>query len=167
VSLEVRSAIVDDLCALTDIYNHYVVTSPTTFDIRARSIEETREWFTHYAVTGRYRLLVTVEREGGAVLGYATSSRFRDRPAYATSVETSVYVHPRSRGHGVGSALYRALFDQLRGEDVHRAFAGIAVPNDPSVALHERFGFRVVGTYTEVGRKFGRYWDVLWMEKAL
>jgi phosphinothricin acetyltransferase len=67
----------------------------------------------------------------------------------------------------VGSALYRALFEQLATEDLHRAYAGVALPNDASVALHERFGFRAIGTTGEVGRKFGRYWDVRWFERPL
>lgn len=70
-------------------------------------------------------------------------------------------------GRGVGTLLYKELFEALVGEDLHRAYAAIALPNEPSVRLHDAFGFRHVGTYTEVGRKFGRYWDVAWYEKAL
>jgi phosphinothricin acetyltransferase len=70
-------------------------------------------------------------------------------------------------GGGIGSALYQRLFDDLRGEDIHRAYAAIAMPNDASVALHRKFGFIEMGTMTEVGRKFGQWWDVLWMERSL
>lgn len=101
------------------------------------------------------------------ILGYATSSAFRPKPAYATSVEVTVYLAPHARGRGVGTLLYKALFEALADEDVHRAYAGIAQPNEASARLHERFGFRHVGTYREVGRKFGRYWDVAWFEKEL
>ncbi len=103
----------------------------------------------------------------GALLGYATSSAFRPKAAYATSVEVTVYCAPRAAGRGVGTLLYEALFEALAGEDIHRAYAGIALPNDASVRLHTRFGFRHIGTYTEVGRKFGRYWDVAWYQKDL
>lgn len=103
----------------------------------------------------------------GRILGYATSSGFRPKPAYATSVEVSVYLAPGAGGRGVGTLLYEALFRALAGEDLHRAYAGVAQPNEASVRLHERFGFRHVGTYREVGRKFGRYWDVAWYEKDL
>jgi phosphinothricin acetyltransferase len=165
VSLEIRTAVETDVVALTDIYNHYVGSSGATFDTEELTVEARRHWLGHYRGTGPYRLLVAVD--GGQALGYATSSRFRDRPAYDTSVETSVYVHPQSCGRGIGSSLYTRLFQLLEREDLHRAYAGIALPNDASQALHERFGFRPVGTYSEVGRKFGRFWDVLWMEKPL
>jgi phosphinothricin acetyltransferase len=101
------------------------------------------------------------------VVGFATSSRFRAKAAYDTSVETTVYCAPNGVGRGVGTALYRRLFDVLAAEDVHRAYAGIALPNDQSVALHRKLGFAPVGTYREVGRKFGAYWDVQWFERAL
>ena len=101
------------------------------------------------------------------VLGYATSSPFRPKPAYSTSVEVSVYCAPEAAGRGIGTLLYKALFEALEGEDLHRAYAGIAQPNEASARLHARFGFRHIGTYEEVGRKFGRYWDVAWYEKKL
>ncbi|MGH8968411.1 MAG: GNAT family N-acetyltransferase [Actinomycetes bacterium] len=101
------------------------------------------------------------------LLGYATSSRLRDKPAYDTSVETTVYCAPSALGRGAGSLLYDHLFRALASEDLHRAYAGIAMPNDASVALHLRHGFRELGTYAEVGRKFGRYWDVRWFERVL
>lgn len=165
MSLEVRAARPDDLQQLTDIYNHYVRASHSTFDLEPFAVEGRMEWFSHYGEAGPYRLLVAVE--GPHVLGYATSSRFRPRAAYRTSVEISAYCDPKATGRGVGSALYAALFDALAGEGLHRAFAGIALPNDASVALHRRFGFRNVGIYTEAGRKFDRYWDVLWLERTL
>ena len=115
---------------------------------------------------GRRRTIAEL-RVGDEIVGYATSSRFRDKAAYDTSVETTVYVRNGGARRGVGSALYTALFDAIRDEDVHRAYAGIALPNDASMALHRRFGFVEVGTYREVGRKFGRYWDVTWLERPL
>ncbi|SCK39497.1 phosphinothricin acetyltransferase [Streptomyces sp. WMMB 714] len=103
----------------------------------------------------------------GQVLGFASSSPFRTRPAYSTSVEVSVYVAPEAAGRGIGTLLYEHLFAALEGQDLHRAYAGITVPNAASVRLHERFGFELVGTYSEAGRKFGRYHDVQRYEKAL
>jgi phosphinothricin acetyltransferase len=82
-------------------------------------------------------------------------------------VETTVYLDPAATGRGVGSMLYQQLFTELQAEDVHRAFAGVALPNPASVALHRRFGFTDVGTFTEVGRKNGRWWDVLWLQRSL
>jgi phosphinothricin acetyltransferase len=161
----VRPATVEDLVAINDVYNHYVLESHVTFDDEPMSMEARREWFTHYAQTGRHRVFVAVD--GGRVVGYASSSRFRPKPGYLTSVETSVYLAPDATGLGTGTRLYHALFGALAGEDVHRAYAGIALPNPESIALHEKFGFKRVAHFTEQGRKFGRYWDVDWFEKPL
>lgn len=153
------------MAAIVGVYNHWVRESPATFDLEPFTMDERREWFSHYAPTGRHRLLVA--EDDGGVVGYATSSRYRPKAAYDPSVETSVYLAPGATGRGIGTALYEALFASLAGEDVHRAYAGIVLPNDASVALHKRFGFRQVALYTEQGRKFGRWWDVAWFEKPL
>ena len=163
--LQVRPATGDDLQAVNDIYNHYVAESHITFDVEPVSMEQRREWFTHYGPAGRHRLFVA--EDGGRVVGFASSSRFRPKPGYLTSVETSVYLEPDATGRGAGSRLYESLFKSLEGEDVHRAYAGIALPNPASIALHEKFGFKRVAHFTEQGRKFGRYWDVAWFEKPL
>jgi phosphinothricin acetyltransferase len=162
--LTIRAAVEPDLARLTEIYNHYVRTTAVTFDLEPFAPDARRAWFGHYAATGRHRLLVAVEDE--TLVGYATSSPWRPKAAYATTVETSVYCAADAIGRGIGSRLYARLFELLAGEDVHRAVAGIALPNDASVRLHERSGFRAVGVFTEAGRKFERYWDVLWMERA-
>jgi phosphinothricin acetyltransferase len=161
----VRPGQPEDVPALTELYNQYVRSTGITFDITEFTVEQRREWFTHYATTGPHRLFVAVD--GDDVLGYATSSPFRPKPGYATSVETTVYLREDATGRGLGAMLYGVLFDALAGEDLHRAYAGVALPNEASVALHERFGFRAVGTFTEVGRKLGRYWDVRWYERAM
>jgi phosphinothricin acetyltransferase len=142
-----------------------VISTPATFDIEPFTIAHRRAWFRHYADSGPHRLLVAARGED--ILGYATSSAFRAKPAYDPSIETTVYLRPGEAGAGVGSALYQRLFDDLREENLHRAYAAIALPNDASVALHRRFGFRDVGTMTEVGWKYQQWWDVLWMERPL
>ena len=163
--VHVRPATEDDLEAVNDIYNHYVRETHITFDDEPMSMEARREWFTHYGPTGRHRVLVATD--GDAVVGYATSSRFRPKPGYLTSVETSIYLSPEATGKGAGAKLYAELFKAIEGEDLHRALAGIALPNPASIALHEKFGFKRVALFTEQGRKFGRYWDVAWYEKPL
>lgn len=105
--------------------------------------------------------------DGRATLGYATSSALRAKPAYATSVEVSFYLAPDAGGRGIGTLLDKTLFEALAEEDPHRAYTGTVPPNEASVRPHERFGFRHLGTYREVGRKFGQYWDVDWYEKEL
>lgn len=154
-----------DLEAINRIYNGYVLGSHYTFDLEPTSMEWREEWFSHYGREGRWRVMVAVADDG--VVGYATSSRFRPKPAYETSVETSIYLDAHVVGRGVGRRLYWTLFASLEGEDVHRAYAGIALPNPGSIGLHERMGFKRVAYFTEQGRKFGRYWDVAWYEKAL
>lgn len=162
----VRSATPDDLPALTAIYNHYVEHTTITFDLRPFEPHERRGWFEDHSTSGRHRLLVAADRDGGC-LGYATTSRWRPKAAYDTTVEASVYCAPAAVGRGVGSALYRALFEAIAGEDVHRIVAGISLPNPASIRLHERFGFQAVGVFHNVGRKFDRYWDVAWFERPL
>jgi phosphinothricin acetyltransferase len=165
--VQVRPGVASDLEALTDIYNHYVRETPITFDTAVFTPEERRPWLLSHPEDGPHRLMVAVHTDSQEIVGYATSSAYRVKPAYSTSVEVTVYLAPRATGRGIGTHLYEALFTALAGEDLHRAYAGIAQPNEASVRLHERFGFRHVGTYREVGRKFGRYWDVAWYEKEL
>jgi phosphinothricin acetyltransferase len=161
----IRRCTTDDLEQLNDVYNHYIRTSPATFDLEEITIEDRRERFRHYAETGRYQVFVACE--GDPVLGFASSSQFRPKRAYDPSVETSVYIGPDACGRGIGSLLYEALFTALEGEDIHRAYAGITLPNDASLALHQKFGFEERGRFTEQGRKFDKYWDVLWLEKEM
>lgn len=160
----VRPAVSDDLQSITEIYNHYVRTSPATFDLEPVSLENRRAWMANYP-GGRHRLLVSTE--GGAITGYATSGKVREKPGYLPSIETTVYVHPEHLGKGIGKGLYAAIFAALTTEDVHRAYAAIVLPNPASIALHESFGFKPAGLFREIGRKFDRYWDVQWFERPL
>ena len=150
---------------LTAIYGHYALHTHVTFDGEPPTVDERRAWLRDHRLDPRH--VVLVAEHDGAVVGYAASGRHRPRPGYDTTVETAVYAHPDHTGRGVGTALYEELFRALQGQDVHRAVAGIALPNPASVALHERFGFREVGRFTEQGRKFGRWWDVAWYERPL
>lgn len=162
-SLRIRHANGNDLQSIVDIYNHYVEHSSATFDTKTFSTEEKRAWFEGYSAEGPYRLLVA--DCDGTVIGYASSSRFKTRDAYKTSVETTIYLHPDAAGKGAGKVLYGELIEQVKADDrLHRAYAGIALPNEASVALHKRLGFHLAGTYREVGHKFGQYWDVAWYE---
>jgi phosphinothricin acetyltransferase len=161
----IRPATRGDLPRLTEIYNHYVIHSPATFDLAPKTVAERAEWMTQFSETGRHRLLVA--EDGGVVLGYAGSTRFRAKPAYSQTVETTIYCAPEATSRGLGIRLYTALFDALAQEEVHRIVAGYVPPNPASEKLHARMGFRPVGTFTEQGYKFGRYWDVVWMERPL
>jgi len=147
-----------DLGALTDIYNHYVRETPITFDIEPRTLAQRRQWLDGFASTGRYRCFVAVK--DGAAIGWASSHRYNERAAYDTTVACGIYLAPDARGQGLGRRLYTALFEALAGEDIHRLFVGITLPNEASVRLHLAMGFQPAGIYPQVGRKFGRYWDV-------
>ncbi|MEY4967099.1 MAG: phosphinothricin N-acetyltransferase [Pseudomonadota bacterium] len=153
-----RPAEQGDLQALTDIYNHYVRETSVTFDIAPRTLEQRRQWLDGFALTGRYRCFVAVK--DGATVGCASSQRYNERAAYETTVSSGIYLAPGATRQGIGRRLYQHLFDALKNEDDHRVFAGITLPNEASVRLHRAFGFEPVGLYREVGRKFGRYWDV-------
>ncbi|HWU55360.1 MAG TPA: GNAT family N-acetyltransferase [Rhizomicrobium sp.] len=147
-----------DLPALLDIYNHYVRETPITFDIEPRTLAQRKAWLESFVAQGRYQCFVVVR--SGAAVGWASSHPYNERAAYGTTVSSSIYLAPGAAGQGLGRRLYAALFDALAAEDVHRVFGGITLPNEVSVRLHRSFGFEHVGTYKEVGRKFGRYWDV-------
>ena len=162
--MTIRPAVLTDLPALTANYNHYIVHTPVTFDVHTYEPEQRRQWFDEHAPSGRHRLIVAEEH--GDIVGYASTSRWRPKPAYDTTVESSIYVRHGAAGRGIGRALYDALFDAIATEDVHTIVAGIALPNDASVALHERVGFRQVGVFREVGFKLGRFWDVAWFQKG-
>jgi phosphinothricin acetyltransferase len=154
----IRRAEPGDLPALLAIYNHYIATTPITFDIEPRTLAQRREWLEQFSDSGRYQCFAAVA--GSEPVGWACSARFKEKEAYATSIETSVYCAPDHTGKGLGRRLYATLFAALKGEDIHRAYGGVTLPNDASVALHKASGFGHVGTYNEIGRKFGKYWDV-------
>jgi phosphinothricin acetyltransferase len=159
----IRSAERADLARITEIYNYYVLNTPVTFDVEAYTVERREAWFAQFGVSGRYRLIVA--EENGVVKGYAGTTRFRPKAAYETTVETTIYCAPEAVGKGMGVRLYSELFARLKSEDIHRFVAGYALPNAASEALHRRFGFKVVGVFSENGRKFGKYWDVCWTER--
>lgn len=162
----IRPARLDDLPALTDIYNHYVVHTAITFDLHPFAPDERRAWFEEHATNGRHRLLVAADGDG-AIAGYATTSPWRAKAAYDTTVEATVYCRANAVASGYGTALYAALFDALADEDVHWIVAGVTLPNPASLRLHERFGFVSVGVFRQVGRKFDAFWDVAWFERPL
>ena len=165
-SLVVRPLQHSDRQALLDIYNHYVEHSHCTFDITPLSLVQRQPWFDQFSDQGRYQCQVLLAGED--VLGYACSIPFKVKPAYQTSVEVSVYCKADTGTQsGWGTLLYQHLFAALASQPIHRAYAGIALPNPASAALHRKFSFTQVGCYQEVGFKFDRYWDVAWFEKRM
>lgn len=165
VEIGLRRAQEDDLPAITALYNYFVEKTVVTFDIGAFTVEARRSWLAQFAASGPHQLFIA-EVEG-RLAGYAGTMSHRKKAAYATSVETTIYVDPSFARMGVGRALYGRLFDALRGEDVRSALAAVTAPNPASAAFHRAFGFTEIGVFHEVGRKFGRFHDVLWLEKRL
>ena len=161
--MDIRHATVDDAEALRVIYNHEVARSTATFDLVPRTLDEQRAWIR--AREGALGVLVA-EIEG-EIMGFASLSPYRDRPAYNTTVENSVYVRADGRGLGVGKALLVAIIDMAKARGFHTVLAHISDAEGASVALHQACGFKVVGIQREVGRKFGTWLDVTVMQHML
>lgn len=145
------------------IYNVEVATSTATFDLTPRTLAEQEAWLREHS--GAYPAIVAVE--DGEVIGFAALSPFRDRPAYATTVEDSVYVRADRQGRGVGKALLTELLRLAAAHGFHAVIARIGGHNEASIALHRSCGFEIVGVEREVGRKFGRWLDVVEMQRLV
>jgi phosphinothricin acetyltransferase len=163
--LEIEYAGAEDVDALMQLRNHHVLHSHATFDETPLSRQDIVEWMARFRADGPHRLLVG--RRGGRLLGFCSSQAYRPHPAFARTIETSIYVDPGAGRGGIGSRLYAALFERLAGEALHRAVVGIALPNDASIALHAKFGFRPVGVFDEYACKNGRFISSQWMERRL
>ncbi len=154
----IRFAAETDATQILDIYAPIVRDTAISFEEVAPSRSEMAGRIRNTLV--RYPWLV--REEDGTVLGYAYAAGFRSRPAYQWAVEVTAYVNPDAQGRGVGSALYTTLLEILRMQGYTRALAGITLPNDASVALHARFGFKPVGVLQDVGFKLMQWHDVEW-----
>jgi len=161
--MDVRLATADDVEGIRAIYNHEVLTGTATFDLRPRSSEEQRAWLLDRS--GAHAVVVATS--GSVVLGFGSLSVYRDRPAYRTSVEDSVYVAPDHQGRGVGRAVLEALVEAATERGFHTMLGRITAGNEASVRLHERCGFELVGVEREVGRKFRRWLDVVVVQRIL
>ena len=162
--MHVRPAALTDAEAIARIYNAEVTGSTANFDLVPRSLDQQRAWLIDRS--GAHVVLVA-ESDDGAIAGFASLSPFRDRPAYATTVENSVYVDPAFRRRGIGDLLMEAIVETARSHGFHSVIARIADAQEASVELHRRAGFRIVGVEKEVGRKFNRWLDVTVMQLML
>jgi phosphinothricin acetyltransferase len=161
--MRARLATIDDAEATRAIYNVEVTESTVTFDLVPRTLEEQRVWLT--ARSGAHGVIVA--DDGAEVIGFASFSPYRDRPAYSTTVEDSVYVRRDQQGKGVGKLLLDELVTLATSHGFHAMMARIVGGHDASIALHAALGFEVVGTEREVGRKFGKWLDVVEMQRLL
>jgi phosphinothricin acetyltransferase len=160
----VRDAQPGDLAAILAIYNHAIVHDTAVFDDRPYTPERLLSWFENKR---RDELPVLVAELEGVVVGFATFGQFRPWSGYHDSLEHSLYVSESSRRRGAGRALLFALLDRARARGAHVMVAGLSADNEPSLALHEAFGFERVGLLREVGRKFDRWLDLLLLERVL
>lgn len=163
VPVEIRAAERRHAEGIRAVYNHYVGSSTALFDLRPRTLEEQVAWIDQHS--GGHPAVVAVLE--GTVVGFASLSTFRSRPAYATTVEDSVYVLEAHQGAGIGRRLLDELLRLAEAHGFHSVIARITGENEPSIALHAACGFEVVGREREVGRKFGRWLDVVEMQRML
>ncbi len=166
--MRTRFATTNDAPQIAAIYNHEVASTIATFDLVERDADAQLDWQREHS--GAYPCIVAVD-DVDEVVGWAALSPYRSRPAYATSVEDSVYVRHDRQGEGVGHALLSELVDAAKGLGYHAVFARIACEagdtDIASVRLHSSCGFELVGIEREVGRKFGRWLDVALMQRLL
>jgi phosphinothricin acetyltransferase len=165
-SLTIAAAGPEHVESIASIYAEVVRTSPATFDIEPPSVDRWRALLDSSDPGQGHHLLVALDGDG-RVLGHAKSGGFMERAAYDSACLVSVYVAADARGQGVGTALYARLFELLDASPLLVATAGITEPNEASTALHLAFGFERVGTFTDVGVKFGRRWSVTWYQRSL
>lgn len=153
-----------DAQAISDIYKYYITDTTITFEEQLVSAAQ---------MAGRIQEILAaslpwlVIEQSGRVVGYAYASKWKARSAYRYSVETSVYLQHGIAGKGLGSQLYQALFDALKARGFHVAIGGIALPNEASIALHEKFGMQKVAHFEQVGFKLGQWIDVGYWQKVL
>jgi len=157
----IREGIHSDAKTISEIYNHYILHSIITFETETIAPEEIIIRMEKYKQVGPY----LVYEDNGEVVGYAYVSRFRDRKAYENSIESTIYLKDGLGGKGIGSKLYAELLARV-SLNYHVIVAGIALPNDASVRLHEKCGFKKIGHFSEVGRKFDEWIDVGFWQKS-
>ncbi|HET9914892.1 MAG TPA: GNAT family N-acetyltransferase [Anaerolineales bacterium] len=159
----IREAAFSDAVAIANIYNYYILNTVITFEIDPINPQEIIKRMEKYKEAGPY----LVAEEDGEVIGYAYVSKFRERPAYEHSVETSIYLKNGCDGKGLGTKLYSELLTQVALKS-HTIIGGIALPNEASVKLHEKCGFKKVAHFSEVGLKFGKWIDVgFWQREGM
>ena len=163
VTVSIRKAVPEDLPAITGIYNEAILTTTATSDTEPKTAEERMSWF--QAHDNRHPILVAVVDD--KVVGWASLSRWSERPAYDDTGETSFYVKVEYRGRGIGRRLKETIIEEARRLRYHTIIARVAGESEISLHLNEEFGFVHVGTMKEVGRKFGKLLDVHILQKIL
>ncbi len=162
-NLDIRPATTADLVAINEIYNHYVGSSTATYQTRAMSLQERNAWFAQH--DGLHPVIVA--ERNGQIVGWAALSPFHKREAYRNTVENSVYVRHTQRRLGIGRALLIEMLHQARIIGHHTIIASVDSEQSASIVLHESVGFTRMGHLHQVGYKFGRWLDVIYMQMML
>ena len=161
----VRTAARQDCAAILEIYNEAVLTTTATYDYEPRTLEHREAWFDAHE-RNRYPVFVAVDEENH-VVGWSALNPYHDRMGYRFTTENSIYVAAACQGQGIGKLLLPPLIEGASTRGLHAIIACIDATNDVSIRLHARFGFETVGHFRQVGYKFGRWLDVVYMEKLL
>jgi phosphinothricin acetyltransferase len=159
--LTIRQATLDDIEAITNIYNEAIMTTVASFDTEPKTEADRRDWFAKHGP----RRPILVAELNNKVVGWASLSDWSYHDAYASTVELSIYIKEESRHRGIGKRLFKALIEEGEKAGLHTIIARITEGNEGSVHLHESLGFEHIGVMREVGRKFGRMLDVQLMQK--
>jgi phosphinothricin acetyltransferase len=161
--MEIRTGKLADVSSITDIFNYYIEHSNARFEESPLSLDNRLKWFSQFEPDSRHQIYVA--SDNGKLIGFACSQPYRAMAAFDETVEVTVYLAPFIQGKGVGSKLYEKLFSAIQAHGVHRVLSGVALPNEASIALHKRFGFREVGVFNEYAKKNGEYISSMWLEK--
>ena len=163
--MNIRPATHSDLSGILEIYNEAVLNTTATYDYEPRTLEHRSAWLEDHIRTN-YPVFVAAE-DTGRVVGWSALNRYHDRMGYRFTTENSIYVAADCRGKGIGKLLMRPLIESAGNGGLHAILAGIDASNEPSIRLHASFGFEKVAHFKQVGFKFGRWLDVIYMEKLL
>ena len=147
-----------DIEAVNSLYNNYIKETPFTFDIEEKTLSQKKEWFKIFKKDSPFQCVVAYENN--ILIGFASSRPFRDKEAYESSIETSVYISKKYIGKGFGKLLMQDLLNKIDGYSINRAYAFITEPNNASERLHTLLGFKKIGVLNKVGKKFGKFWNV-------
>ena len=165
MAVTVRSATIDDLLAILEISNQAIAETTANWDVHPETLEDRRAWFEDRTRNGHPVLVATDGHH--RVVGWASYGPFRSRDGYAATVEHSIYITPEAHGRGTGTELMLALIDHARGAGVHAIVGGLDGANEGSLRFHQRLGFTAATPLPAVGRKFGRWLDLVFVTLVL
>lgn len=160
--INIRDMQQTDLQAIKTIYNHHIQNTHVNFETTPYDDEYMQNWFLQFDNSARHQAYVAIEND--QILGFALSQKFRSKASYDTSVETTIYLNPSAIGKGLGKRLGLHLLEKLKSQDVNRAYAVVALPNKPSIGLHQALNYQQMAFFSEVGRKFNQFYDVVFLE---